>query len=107
MKELSDKDAKRFATVDYVERVALVLEAERTLSKERFAPTIIYAVLSGEETPTVDWAAAIDADDDEMSARTLDAECPQYRDIVATDVERLVAEVRDRLRPEADRQAGH
>lgn len=50
---------------------------------------------------------AIDADDDEMSARILDAECPQYRDIVATDVERLVAEVRDRLRPEADRQAGH
>lgn len=29
--------------------VALVLEAARTLSKERFAPTIIYAVLSGEE----------------------------------------------------------
>ena len=31
MKELSDKDAKRFATVDYVERVALVLEAGEEL----------------------------------------------------------------------------
>lgn len=29
--------------------VALVLEAARTLSREKFAPTIIYAVLSGEE----------------------------------------------------------
>jgi hypothetical protein len=29
--------------------VALVLEAARILSKEKFAPTIIYAVLSGEE----------------------------------------------------------
>ncbi len=92
--DVMDHDADAPGANDDASGVALVLEAARILSKEKFRATIVYAVFSGEEQGL--WGGTLLADT--AKARGWQVDAMLNNDIVGSSVGQGGVRVTDRVR---------